>query len=186
MEDKLEDNGIDTSQSLVNNTNNKNETKAIDTVEELFEETSTPCKLTKKQEFIKFLTFVGFSISAGIIQMVTFTLLNELATLPYWPSYLIALTASVIYNFTINRRFTFRSANNIPLAMSLVILYYCVFTPLSTWWGNALTAIGWNEYIVLFGTMVINMVTEFLFCRFVVYRKSINTRTSTKTASKQR
>ena len=95
--------------------------------------------------------------------------------LPYWPGYLIALVLSVVYNFTFNRRFTFKSAKNVPLAMLQVFGYYCVFTPLSTWWGDALTNAGWNEYLVLIGTMAVNLVTEFLFCRLVVYRKSMYT-----------
>lgn len=138
-------------------------------------ENHPPVQLTPKQNFMQFLKFTMFSITAGIIQILSFTLLNELTNLPYWPSYLIALTLSVVYNFTVNRRFTFKSANNIPFAMMLVFGYYCVFTPLSTWWGTALTNLHWNEYIVLIGTMVINFVTEFTFTRFVVFRKSINT-----------
>lgn len=132
-------------------------------------------KLTGRQNALQALKFLLFSISAGVVQTVTFTLMNEFLRLPYWPCYLVALVLSVLYNFTVNRKFTFQSANNVPVAMLKVALYYCVFTPLSTWWGNALTVMGWNEYIVLFGTMVINMVTEFLFCRFVVYRNAINT-----------
>ena len=132
-------------------------------------------ELSRKQNFLQFIKFTLFSASAGIIQFGSFTLLNELAGLPYWPCYLFALTLSVVYNFTVNRRFTFKSAANIPLAMMKVFGYYFVFTPLSTWWGYELTNIGWNEYIVLAGTMIINFVTEFLFTRFVVYRNSINT-----------
>ncbi|MPN17787.1 hypothetical protein SDC9_165142 [bioreactor metagenome] len=135
----------------------------------------TPAQLTNKQNFVQFIKFTLFSISAGVIQVASFTLLNEVVRLPYWPGYLIALTLSVLYNFTVNRRYTFKSAANVPLAMLKVIGYYCVFTPLSTLWGDYLTGIGWNAYIVLGGTMIINFVTEFLFCRFFVYRKSINT-----------
>ncbi len=125
----------------------------------------------------QFIKFTLFSISAGAIQALSFTLLNELTGFPYWPSYLIALILSVVWNFTLNRRYTFHSAANVPKAMFLVFLYYLVFTPLSTWWGDALTspAIGWNEYIVLGGTMIINFVTEFLFQRFVVFRHTMNT-----------
>jgi len=133
-------------------------------------------KLTKKEEVTKFFCFVGFSISAGIVQIITFSIFFYLFNLIYWPSYLIALIASVVYNFTLNRKFTFKSTNNIPVAMGLILLYYAVFTPLSTWWGDALTNVGWNEVLVLFGTMVINFVTEYLFDRFIVFRKSINTR----------
>ena len=138
-------------------------------------ETNQTIKLSKKQNVIQFIKFTLFSASAGLIQIGSFTLLNELAGLPYWPCYLVALILSVIYNFTINRRFTFKSAANYPVAMMKVFGYYCVFTPLSTWWGAALTNIGWNDYIVLIGTMVINFITEYLFTRFVVYHHSINT-----------
>ena len=132
--------------------------------------------MKNKTEVGRFFKFVLFSISAGLVQTLVFTLLLELVKWPYWPSYLIALVCSVIYNFTVNRRFTFRSVNNIPKAMCLVLLFYCAFTPLSTWWGDALTKIGWNEYVVLLGTMVINMILEFLWWRYVVVKNSINTR----------
>ena len=131
------------------------------------------------KDFMRFLKFTAFSLSAGVIQILSFTLLNELAKLPYWTSYLIALVLSVIWNFTLNRKFTFKSANNIPLAMLKVALYYAVFTPLSTWWTAALTessyGIMWNEYLVLILTMIVNFVTEFIFDRYIVFGKSIDT-----------
>ncbi|MDD4839360.1 MAG: GtrA family protein [Clostridia bacterium] len=132
----------------------------------------------KSKEVKRAIKFTLFSASAGVIQFVSFTLLNEFAHLKYWPAYLIALTLSVLWNFTINRKFTFKSANNVALAMLKVIGYYCLFTPLSTWWGDALTKIGWNEYFVLAFTMLINLITEFLFTRFVVYGKSVDTKKS--------
>ena len=132
--------------------------------------------MTKTQNVLQVLKFVLFSISAGVIQIGSFTLLHEVLSLPYWPAYLISLALSVLYNFTVNRRFTFQSAANIPRAMLKVAAYYCVFTPLSTWWGAALTGLGWNEYLVLFGTMLVNVSTEYLFCRLVVYRNAMNTR----------
>ena len=130
---------------------------------------------TKKQNTIQAVKFLFFSISAGIIQTLSFTFFKEVLGFWYWLGYLIALIFSVVYNFTVNRKFTFKSAANVPKAMSLLFAYYLVFTPLSTWWGEALTNIGWNEYIVLFGTMVINLITEFLFCRIVIYRRSMYT-----------
>jgi hypothetical protein len=60
--------------------------------------------------------------------------------------------------------------------MLKVALFYCVFTPLSTWWGKELTGLGVNDYIVEIGTMAVNLITEYLYCRFVVYRNSMNTR----------
>lgn len=139
-------------------------------------------KLKHKNEIVRVVKFVLLSASAGVIQLVSFTILNELAFrgtetgVGYWVPYLISLILSVIWNFTFNRKFTFKSAANVPKAMLLVLAYYVVFTPLSTLWGDALTdKAGWNEYAVLIMTMVINLVTEFLYNRFVVYRKSLNT-----------
>lgn len=128
----------------------------------------------KKAETIRLLKFVFFSISAGLIQILSFTLLNEVLHLTYWPSYLISLILSVLWNFTLNRKFTFKSAANIPLAMLEVFCYYLVFTPLSTIGGNALQQAGWNEYLVLGISMILNFVTEYLFCRLVVYRGKID------------
>ncbi len=129
----------------------------------------------QKGEILRVVKYVLFSASAGVIQFLAFTLLHEVIRWPYWPCYLSALVLSVLWNFTLNRRFTFQSTANIPRAMLLVAGYYCVFTPLSTLWGTALTDAGWNEYIVLIGTMLINLTTEFLFWRLVVYRGSIDT-----------
>ena len=135
----------------------------------------TPAKLTNRQNFLQGLKYLLFSASAGLIQAASFTLLNETVRWDYWPSYLIALTLSVVYNFTVNRKFTFKSAKNVPLAMMQIFVYYLVFTPLSTWWGEVLTRAGWNEYIVLFGTMVINLITEFSVYRFIVFRNHMFT-----------
>lgn len=126
-------------------------------------------------EFLRFIKFALFSASAGLIEIGVFTLLNELAHLQYWVSYLVALVCSVVWNFTLNRRFTFRSANNVPKAMTLVALFYLVFTPLSTWLEHFLTGMQWNEYLVTAINMVLNFVTEFLYDRFVVFRDSIDT-----------
>lgn len=136
----------------------------------------------KKEETVRVVKFVLFSASAGLIQTLTFTLLHEIIHWPYWPCYLTALVLSVLWNFTLNRAFTFKSANNVPVAMLKVAGYYAVFTPASTLWGNALTNIGWNAYIVLFGTMLINLTTEFLFDRLVVFRDSINSNDRAKRA----
>lgn len=104
----------------------------------------------KAKEIIRTLKFVLFSAGAGIIQTVTFTLLNEFVTDKYWYAYLPALVLSVLFNFTVNRKFTFKSASNVPVAMLKVAAYYVVFTPLSTWWGDFLAeSWHWNEYAVL-------------------------------------
>lgn len=142
-------------------------------------------KKSKKQEFTRFLKFTLFSCGAGIIQIGSFTILSEFvfhdSNNDFGFSYFISLILSVVFNFTINRKFTFKSASNIPIAMLMVLGYYAVFTPLSTLWGNALTdKAGWNEYLVLAINMILNFVTEFLFTRYVVFRKSINTQQKKK------
>ena len=128
-----------------------------------------------KKEFIRSVKFLLFSMSAGAIQLGSFTLMNEVWHFPYWVSYLIALVLSVLWNFTLNRKFTFKSANNVPIAMLKVAGYYAVFTPLSTMLEHYLTmTLGWNEYLVTFINMFLNLVTEFLFQRFFVFGKSID------------
>ena len=124
--------------------------------------------------------FFLISISAGIIQVASFTLFNEVFNLDYWFSYLTSLLLSIIWNFTINRKYTFKSANNIKFAMLLVLAFYAVFTPLSTWLGNLAETNGVNEYIVLTVTMVSNFILEFLYTRFVVYKNSCDTAETNK------
>ena len=129
----------------------------------------------KKKEIWRVVKFTLFSASAGIIEIVSFALLNELLHLPYWLSYLTALVLSVLWNFTLNRKFTFQSAANVPVAMFKVACYYLVFTPLSTLLEHWLTGLGWNEYLVTAINMILNFVTEFLYQRFFVYKDSIDT-----------
>ena len=130
----------------------------------------------KRKELIRSIKFTLFSLSAGIIQIVSYALLYELMHLPEWVSYLISLILSVVWNFTLNRKFTFQSAANVPVAMLKVACFYLVFTPLSTWWTKVLTEdYLWNAYVVQIGTMLINFVTEYLFQRFVVFGKSLDT-----------
>ena len=130
-----------------------------------------------RKEMIRTIKFVLFSASAGIIQVLSFTLMEEVLHLEHWISYLVSLVLSVLWNFTLNRKFTFYSANNVPIAMMKVAAFYLVFTPFSTWWTAVLTGaiVGWNEYLVLIMTMLVNFVTEYLYDRFVVFGKSIDT-----------
>lgn len=131
----------------------------------------------KGTEIKRFLKFTLFSISAGLVEMAAFALLNELTSLNYWPCYLAALLLSVLWNFTMNRKFTFRSAANVPVAMMKVLAYYAVFTPATTLLGHYLAdGIGWNEYLVTGINMLLNFSTEFLYQRFFVFGKSIDSK----------
>lgn len=129
-----------------------------------------------KKEVLRTVKFVLFSLSAGIIEILTYTLMYELLAWQEWLSHLISLILSVVWNFTLNRKFTFHSANNVPIAMLKVAGFYLVFTPASTWWTAVLTEkLLWNAYLVLGLTMLTNFVLEYVYDRFVVFGKSIDT-----------
>ena len=138
----------------------------------------------KRREMLRALKFFIISVSAGIIEAVVFTLFNELTPWRYWHCYLIALAASVVWNFTLNRRYTFRSTANVPRAMLLVAAFYAVFTPVTTILGNHLVeTLGWNEYLVTGLNMACNLVTEYLFDTYVVFCDSIDTNAVAQTAA---
>ena len=149
-------------------------------------------KLSKKENIIQVIKFVLFSTSAGIIQTLTFTLLTELPPrlfdkeLSYWACYLPALILSVLFNFTVNRKFTFKSASNIPVAMLKVALFYAVFTPVTTVLGQ-MAATKFDaannpvvDYLIFGITMLLNLVTEFLYQKYFVFRDSVNTNKNTE------
>lgn len=118
--------------------------------------------------------FTLFSASAGLIQVSVFAIL-EIFIKDYWIPYLISLVLSILWNFTLNRKYTFKSAANVPVAMAKVFGFYLVFTPVSTWLGNLAESKGVNDFLILAVTMISNFVLEFLFCKFVVYRGKENT-----------
>lgn len=130
----------------------------------------------EKKEILRTVKFTLFSISAGLIQISSFALLNEIFHLDYWVSYLTALTLSVLWNFTLNRNFTFKSAGNVPKAMLKVALFYLVFTPTTTWLEHYLTSLGWNEYLVTGINMVLNFVLEYFYQKYYVFKDSIDTK----------
>lgn len=127
------------------------------------------------KEFWRFLKFLLVSVGAGLIQLGSFALMNELIRWSYWPSYLISLILSVVWNLTVNRKVTFKSTANIPVALLKIIAFYAVFTPVTTVGGQWLVNGGWNEYVVQILSMLLNFVTEFLYQRFVIFRKSLDT-----------
>lgn len=134
----------------------------------------------KNRAFLQMVKFTLFSISAGIIQVGSFTVFNELFKMRYWPAYLISLILSIVWNFTFNRRYTFKSAANVPVAMAKLFGFYAIFTPLSTWLGHVAETAGINDYIILIVTMLSNFVLEFLFCKMIVYKNQENTRCENK------
>lgn len=129
------------------------------------------------KEFWRLIKFVLFSISAGIIQIGSFTLFtNVFKSWSYWPCYLTSLLLSILWNFTLNRKFTFKSAANVPIAMLKTLLFYAVFTPVTTILGEHLVeTLHWNKYIVTILNMLANFILEFLYQRFFVFGKTIDT-----------
>lgn len=131
----------------------------------------------KNKELTRVGKFLLFSVGAAALQIGSFTLLEEVLHFAHWLSYLLSLMLTIIWMFILNRKFTFHSDGNIPVAMLKTLAYYAVFTPLSTWWTAVLTGpnVGWNEYLVLAVTMVINCSSEYIFDRLVVFGDSLDT-----------
>lgn len=137
--------------------------------------------MIKNKELIRTIKFTLFSISAGIIEIVLFAILDKISGWNYWANYLIALIASVIWNFTLNREYTFKSANNVPIAMIKVAIFYAIFTPVSTIGGNYLAEnMGWNDTLVTLLNMLCNFILEYLYDRFFVFGGSIDTKKNKK------
>lgn len=136
------------------------------------------------KELVRSIKFILFSMSAGLIQTISIVLCNEVFHINNEISYLIGLILSVIWNFTLNRRYTFQSANNVPVAMLKVALFYLVFTPFSTWlvkalgdftWWGVVQSATWRGYIADGLAMISNLVLEFFYDKYVVFRGSIDT-----------
>lgn len=130
--------------------------------------------MDKKQNIWQAVKFTLFSVSAGIVQVASFAIL-EIFIKEYWVPYLVSLILSIIWNFTLNKRYTFKSAANVPVAMAKVFGFYLVFTPLSTWLGDVADKAGAHDFLILAVTMIANFVLEYLFCKFIVYRNNENT-----------
>lgn len=133
-------------------------------------------KNKKSKELIRIIKFTIISISAGLIQVGTFALFNDIFKWNYWLAYLLSLLLSILWNFTINRNYTFKSSNNITKSMLLVLAFYAIFTPVSTVLGDFVTKQGVHDYIVLVVTMVSNFILEFLYTRYFVYKNSCDTK----------
>ncbi len=128
--------------------------------------------INKKENIIQAVKFLFFSISAGIIQITSFALLHEILHITEWISHLIALILSVLWNFTLNRKFTFKSANNITIAMLKVALFYLIFTPTTTWLMDyCTTTLHIDGFLMELLIMVANFILEFLYCKLFVYNE---------------
>ena len=162
-ENKLDENKID-EESIVNQNENKSE----------FNQNEKKKLKINKAEILQFLKFLAFSLSAGVIQLLSFELLYDwTSALPWWPSYLISIILSVLWNFTFNRKFTFKSASNVPISMSLALCFYVMFIPVSVFGGDALETSGWNGTLVTILMMVINFILEFFWDKFIVFNDKI-------------
>lgn len=130
----------------------------------------------KRTELFRAIKYVLIAASAGLIQISSFTLLTEFTEFIYEVNYFIALVLSILWNFTFNRKYTFRSANNVPIAMTKAFAFYLVFTPLTLWGGAYFVhTLKWDEYVVTLICMLLNFVLEFLYQRFYVFKDSLDT-----------
>lgn len=136
----------------------------------------------KSNEFFRVIKFTLISISAGLIQVGSYALLRLLISQfaeGSWQDYVFAYTPSlllsVIWNFTINRKYTFKSASNVKIAMLLVLAFYAVFAPVSIILGGIAVDNGAHPDLVFVITMLLNFVLEFLYTRYVVYKDSCDT-----------
>ena len=130
-----------------------------------------------KRELIRTIKFTVFSISAGLIEIISFSILDNFTKFNYSICYLSALILSVIWNFTLNREYTFKSANNIPIAMTKVFVFYLIFTPTSTFLGNYLVNnMLWNGYLVTGINMLLNFILEYLYDKYYVFKGTIDTK----------
>ena len=130
-----------------------------------------------KKELIRKIKFTVFSLSAGLIEIGLFTLLNECTGFNYWACYLIALIVSIVWNFTLNREFTFKSTTNVPVAMFKVFIFYLIFTPITTILGNYLVNdLSFNEYLMTGINMLANFILEYLYDKHIVFKGKIDTK----------
>ena len=127
-----------------------------------------------KKNLWQMLKYAIFSVSAGLIQTGSFILLYNVIfrekTALYDLSYIVSLVLSILWNFTLNRKYTFQAVVNVPVAMLKVAAFYLVFTPVSTWLGQIAVDAGWNGNLVQILTMFANFVLEFAYFKFVVFK----------------
>ena len=174
--ENLDENKINEESIVSQNENKINEESIVSQNENKSEFNQIDKKKLKinKAEILQFLKFLAFSLSAGVIQLLSFELLyNWTNALPWWPSYLISIILSVIWNFTFNRKFTFKSASNVPISMTLALCFYVIFIPVSVFGGDALETSGWNGTLVTILMMVINFILEFFWDKFIVFNDKI-------------
>lgn len=149
-------------------------------------------KKEKRKGVLQFIKYALCAASAGIIQLALFSILQavipqsgktirfivEDMDLVTFISTTVALCASILWNFTFNRKFTFKDAGNVPKAMLLAFLFYVPFYPFQTWYVHTIKSLLLGPLstqasgIIAEGSvMVINFVLEFMWQKFVVFRK---------------
>ena len=148
-------------------------------------------KKEKRQGVMQFIKYALCAASAGIIQLVVFTILHNVipddgkkinfiqsTEINTFVATTVALCASILWNFTLNRKFTFKDASNVPKAMILAFLFYVPFYPFQTWYVCTIEPLLSAKInptlagIIAEGSvMAINFALEFMWQKFVVFRK---------------
>ena len=149
-------------------------------------------KKEKRKTLFQIIKYAICTASAGLIEFITFTILTKTPilssmanekvwfftenNLAWFVATAIALFLSIVWNFTINRKFTFKSAGNVPRAMSLAFLFYVPFFPFKLWFNSYMPEhLGVDSLLIEVITMLINGVLEFCWQKFVIYRKEQDT-----------
>jgi len=114
------------------------------------------------------LKFMFFLIIAEIIQAALFTLFSEIFLLDAWKCHLISQIFSVFLLFFLNHHYTFKASERLFTALLLTAVFYLFFTPLSTLYVREMAA-RHNRYLVELSILLINLVLEFLYSKYLVY-----------------
>ena len=127
-----------------------------------------------KNGWLQFLQFVVVSLGAGVIEYATFALMTWIV--PDNKTMLVAaevtsVVLSCLFNFTVNRKYTFHSSSNIPLGMLLYGVYYAFLaTPAGVWFLLFLTQGGMHELLAKAVKMLVNFIFDYLFCKFILFQ----------------
>lgn len=163
-------------------------------------------KAARKKKAKRFLKYAIIAISGGLIQLTAYIILSDAIKLDkhvsfdaiyqkqpwlteifydpdtgktYGLSYFIAVSLSVIWNFTFNRKYTFKSASNVPKAMLLFVLYYAFSIPFNCWaivQLNKLVVFPLSDKVILICIMLANGLPAFFYQRYVVFGRSLDTK----------
>ncbi|MDO5025763.1 MAG: GtrA family protein [Trueperella sp.] len=124
-------------------------------------------KLTETQlQAVKFTLLSG---TAAVVEAGSYALFLALDLMPVSWAQAISVALSVLWNFTLNRKFTFKSTGNVPFAMLLVSLFYVAYIPISSVLAGLMDDAGMHPAVIKIIWLLINFVGEFIWWKYVVF-----------------